>query len=558
MFRRPLLLPCAALLLVGLAALPACKKKSTNTDGDSPVPGSGPSGTPPVVSGPSDYVLFAHLKAKDVFNSAIFAEVKAAVEKAGATDDWNKFEADALKEIGIKPTDIDSVTIAVTEVPNPKGPNPGDMPKLIVIVAANKPIDKASAFKLGPDAKPDNRGFYTSRDTALVHFPDAQTMAVLHPALAQRYLDGYAKNRSGWPMTAEHSKAAAGHSLYAVARLDKVPNELTREVPLPQVKPLLAAKTVVVTGDLKGKEVRLGVRASFPDAASAGKAKESVTQLVEMASGLIEVFASGKEAKEYSGFMPAVKEAQRALKEARVEVAGSDLVVTGSYQANFDIGTMVVEAVKKIQDASGRMTAQNNLKQVMLALHNFESAMGKVVIHGAGPNGVPLKNANEKPLMSWRVAILPFIEQDNLYKQFRLNEPWDSEHNKKLIPQMPKVFAPVGAPGKPGYTHLQMVIGPNAMQLPSATIAGITDGTSNTIAIVEAAEPVIWTKPDDVMLPGNVLPKDLKKKFGGLQPGGFNVAMWDGSVRFIRDTINDRTLGLLLNPRDGQAIPNDW
>jgi prepilin-type processing-associated H-X9-DG protein len=60
------------------------------------------------------------------------------------------------------------------------------------------------------------------------------------------------------------------------------------------------------------------------------------------------------------------------------------------------------------------------------------------------------------------------------------------------------------------------------------------------------------------MLPGNVLPKDLKEKFGGLQPGGFNVAMWDGSVRFIKDTVSDRTLGLLLNPRDGQVIPNDW
>jgi prepilin-type processing-associated H-X9-DG protein len=60
------------------------------------------------------------------------------------------------------------------------------------------------------------------------------------------------------------------------------------------------------------------------------------------------------------------------------------------------------------------------------------------------------------------------------------------------------------------------------------------------------------------MLPGKDVPKDLKKKFGGLFPNGFNVAMWDGSVRFIRDTVSDRTLSLLLNPNDGQPIPNDW
>ena len=153
--------------------------------------------------------------------------------------------------------------------------------------------------------------------------------------------------------------------------------------------------------------------------------------------------------------------------------------------------------------------------------------------------------------------MLPYLEHDNLYKQFNHDEPWDSAHNKKLIEQMPKIYASI-KPGKAGYTHLQMVIGPNAMQPPSVTFASITDGLTNTIAVVEAAEPVIWTKPDDVMLPGNVLPKDLKKKFGGLQPNGFNVVLWDGTIRFVRDSISDRTLSLLLNPRDGQVIPTDW
>ncbi|MCI0699689.1 MAG: DUF1559 domain-containing protein, partial [Planctomycetia bacterium] len=180
-------------------------------------------------------------------------------------------------------------------------------------------------------------------------------------------------------------------------------------------------------------------------------------------------------------------------------------------------------------------------------------------VHGVGATGLPLKLPNEKPLLSWRVAILPYIEQDNLYKQFKMNEPWDSAHNKKLIEKMPDIYYPVGGVRKPGHTHLQMVIGPNAMQPVGTRIpASFPDGTSNTIAVVEASGSVIWTKPDDVMLPGKELPKDFRKKFGGLSPGGFNALLWDGQVRFIPDKMSDRTLGIALNPRDGMILPSDW
>ena len=123
---------------------------------------------------------------------------------------------------------------------------------------------------------------------------------------------------------------------------------------------------------------------------------------------------------------------------------------------------------------------------------------------------------------------------------------------------MPKIFASVEKPGKAGYTHLQMVVGPTAMQPGVYTISNIPDGTSNTVAVIEAADPVIWTKPDDVMLPAKLAPGALKKKFGGQYPGGFNVLMWDGSVRFVKDTISERTLGFALNPNDGQVLGSDW
>jgi prepilin-type processing-associated H-X9-DG protein len=554
MMRRPLILPFLVLLLASLAALPACKKKKTESGG-----GGGTETTPSpaqVSSVSSDYLLFAHLKAKDIRDSTLFAEIKQAFDKSGGKADWDEMEGKAAKEIGgVKPTDIDAVTIYVTEVPK------NAMPKMVLIVEANKPFNKTGVFHVDPQAKPDARGFYTvsGPDRALVHFPDDKTLVVLHPDLAQKYLDGYAKSRSGWPVSAELSRAAAGHTLFAIAHMDKVPNELTTGPVAQFGGPLLSAKTVTLTADLKGKELSISARAAFPDAASAGKARETVQGFIGMGAGFLANFSQSKDVAEFNSAIPAIKEAQRALKDAKVEVSGNDLVVSGSYKADFDIGAMVVQAVGKIKGSAERMTQANSLKQVVLALINYaDTNNGFAVIHAAGPNGLPLKTANDKPLLSWRVAILPYIEQVELYKQFKLNEPWDSPNNKKLIEKMPKIFASP-KPGKPGYTHVQMVIGPNALSPVGTKFpTSFPDGMSSTIAVVEAAEPVIWTKPDDVMLTGKELPKDLKKKFGGLFPGGFNVGMWDGSVRFVSDMVSDQSLANALNPKDGKIPGNDW
>src|SRR5262249_54155708 len=92
---------------------------------------------------------------------------------------------------------------------------------------------------------------------------------------------------------------------------------------------------------------------------------------------------------------------------------------------------LLMPAVQKVRMAAGNAQGQNNLKQIALAMHNYNDAYnGKLPAHAI------YSKDGKKPLLSWRVAILPFIEQDNLYQQFHLDEPWDSEHNKKLIPML--------------------------------------------------------------------------------------------------------------------------
>ena len=188
---------------------------------------------------------------------------------------------------------------------------------------------------------------------------------------------------------------------------------------------------------------------------------------------------------------------------------------------------------------------QNDLKQIGLACHNFHSAN----------NTLPpafLKTKDGKPGLSWRVALLQYVEQDALYKKFHLDEPWDSDHNKKLIAQMPKIY---GIPGitNPGdtTTHYRVFYGNDAMfDLTKKTrLANIYDGTSNTIMIVEASDPVEWTKPEELLFePTKPLPK-----LGKQSPDGFLAAMGDGSVHFMKRNAPERTIKAAITKSGGEV-----
>ncbi len=196
-----------------------------------------------------------------------------------------------------------------------------------------------------------------------------------------------------------------------------------------------------------------------------------------------------------------------------------------------------------------RSQATNNLKQIGLAMHNFHDT------HKRFASGV--KDEDGKPLLSWRVQLLPFIEQAPLFKKFRMDEPWDSPHNKALIQHLPPTFAAPGSKpgaGKTNYVGLQHEKSIFSDREKMA-FRDILDGTSNTIMVVEADDDhaVIWTKPDDLEF-------DEKKPHAGLgklRKGGFLAGMCDGAVHFIPSTITVETLVKLVFRADGQAIDFD-
>lgn len=198
-----------------------------------------------------------------------------------------------------------------------------------------------------------------------------------------------------------------------------------------------------------------------------------------------------------------------------------------------------------------RTVAQNSLKQFALAMLNYQAEHHRLPPPAIyGPQG--------EPLLSWRVAILPFLEKETLYKQFRLEEPWNSPHNLTLLDKMPTIYAysgPNSVKSLPRHTYFQVLVGKGTafesregLRVPE----DFPDGSSKTILILEGEPPVPWTKPADLPYdPDRPLPK-----FWIVRDGGYNAAFADGSVMFLDGRNPDRTRARITR-NGGEKIPVD-
>jgi hypothetical protein len=154
-------------------------------------------------------------------------------------------------------------------------------------------------------------------------------------------------------------------------------------------------------------------------------------------------------------------------------------------------------------------------------------------LNGSFP-AAAITDKNGNPLLSWRVALLPYLESGPLYAKFHLDEPWDSPHNKSLVDQMPPIYrCPSELPPSPSLTTYQVVVDPHSMfkgEPSGVPLSSVKDGTSTTLLVVESASAVPWSKPEDLTL----TPGDRPLGAGSKHADGFYVVMADGSARFIR------------------------
>ncbi len=256
---------------------------------------------------------------------------------------------------------------------------------------------------------------------------------------------------------------------------------------------------------------------------------------------------------------PSVSAVRRT--EAGVEFVSHQTLPSSSIGASAPVlVALLLPAVQSARLAARRMQGSNNLKQIALAMHNYHDVnRGLPAAYSMDEDG--------KPLLSWRVHILPYIEHQALYERFHLDEPWDSEHNKELIPLMPLTYASPQSKHSPdsGKTDYVTVRHENSpFPVPGdgnkgrtenpigKRFADILDGTSNTILVVEAGDEaaVTWTKPDDFTPDED----DLMKGLLGLYPRGFQAAFCDGSVHFLAESIDLDLLKNLMHRDDGNPV----
>ena len=247
-------------------------------------------------------------------------------------------------------------------------------------------------------------------------------------------------------------------------------------------------------------------------------------------------------------------ELPKILADVKPTVEGSRVTLTVDAK---HAASLVDSVLRPSRQAAIRSQCVNNEKQIGLAIHNY------IAVNGSFPPAFTQDKAG-KPLLSWRVLILPYLEQDALYKEFRLDEPWDSPNNKALISKIPVTYRCPAESDKLAGQGKTRYLTPRgkATIFPGTEIIklrDVTDGTSNTIMVVDAgdANAVIWTKPDDWNVDPEPNTAAVFSSHSGSNGNGSNFGIADGSVRFISEKIKPAVLKALLSRNGGEVISWD-
>jgi hypothetical protein len=301
------------------------------------------------------------------------------------------------------------------------------------------------------------------------------------------------QNQKARPEIAEAFQAVGDTSAQLLfvpsAQTRRVVEEMLPTLPAPagggSIKPFTSGLRWVAAGaTIPPKPISLKVIAQAADAQSATALSHEVVSLTAalarqpMVKGMIPKF---DELAKY--FVPTVQ-------GDRLTLDWND--ANGGLKA---IVAILGPPVEEMRGAASAARSMNNLKQFGLAMHNYHDSQKSFP-----PRAILSKEG--KPLLSWRVAILPHLDEDKRYKEFHLDEPWDSEHNRRLIDRMPEVLRSPNSSAASGRTTYLAPVMPGAIFGGSEgmPIKQITDGTSQTILLVEADDDhaVVWTKPEDI------------------------------------------------------------
>ncbi|MBI1901732.1 MAG: DUF1559 domain-containing protein [Planctomycetia bacterium] len=319
----------------------------------------------------------------------------------------------------------------------------------------------------------------------------------------------------------------------------------------PIIELLRPAETLAVRIDLSSERLlTTTMQATSPEAAETTAQRlqtvwRAVSQLVT-AEGLRTSLSGGLRQDAVEDLVALAGELKDGLK---IEAQNENVVV--SLRAPVDLVGRLKELqpalVARAKESAAKAQQANHVRQIGIALSTYAAT------HGRFPPAV-VRSADGKPLYSWRVELLPYFEEGaEIYKDFKKDEPWDSEHNRQFLAKAPAVFA-CGIPAETGRANTLAVVGPETAWAgeQGTRAADFKDGASQTVLVVTVPEEkaVEWTRPADV----EFSPELAAAELGLAKQPAFLALFADGVVREIGKGISQETLKALITVGGNEKV----
>lgn len=468
---------------------------------------------------PPDCAGFLRIRPVELWKSPAFDDQRDVL-KLAAKEFAHVFE----QKLGVSAGDVERLTFIFPDLNSFNQPFPDGNPMLtssLMVVALGKPYDRDKLIKgLLTDAIPhghDGKKYYL----------DPENWSCLHPVDEKVFVYGseealiwlfhqQAKKKETGPLSAALQLAAGKSQIVAAVNGAVFPAEIVRVIP-EDLAPLFAARSAMLRLDVE-KQLVIELRGDFKNAddAKAGEkalgaaAKMLLAHLNQLISRVEKHIkdenVSWAESVGHAYLLAWLRRANVELSKMRIERAENEIsttfrfdvvphlpAMTVMFGSVLSIGRSAAEAFEHVGDAIG------GDRDPLTKIHDALEAYHKDKGHYPPP---AITTRDGKPLLSWRVALLPYMGEKALYEQFKLDEPWYSRHNKKLIVKIPQAFRSDSWNARHGKTNYQLFVGEGSLFESGKSFKkdDIKDKPEHTLLVAKTPydHTARWSRPVDI------------------------------------------------------------
>lgn len=525
---------------------------------------------------PRDAAAFVHMRTADLWKSEWLGDIRRLVDRAGP-----EYVQAFLKKFAPDLSTVDRITFVMLAPRTLNEPFPSGDPEgmsALLIISTTRPYDRLKVIEsLGPREKVYKRNLYYFNEdmwSGLALLDDRTFVFGSEDALVSFFDSARNRGADGPLQTALLEAAGKHHVVVGLNPQLLAKEEGARFMPPPLLK-LLEAQCGTFTLDLE-KEIRLLVRFDYSKADEAKAGEKALKDTLELARGglalpIQELEARLKKPPERGGLeelpenfgmllgLGMLREIDALLKDARVQPQGSSVRLPINYKG-LESSNMLVVSLAAITTLGKRVNAtfatvgsrlggdpnakdpnEEHLKKLADALEKYHKDKGTYP-------PVAIFDKDGRPLLSWRVALLPYLGQEPLYKEFKLDEPWDSLHNKKVLKKLPDVLK---APDHwDRFKTVDLVVTGPGTPFSGKTGVKKTDVPAAAVLVMSATgdRAVYWSKPVDLAYADD---KPLPDLFGKYGYGSVHVLQANGKYRSLRKgEIDDKALRDLIKGKE--------